>query len=78
MSPAVAGFFGTRSHGIIFGIVIFSASIGGAIGPVLTGYIFDVTDSYRWAFLALLLLAIIGLLVTISLRPTSLKNQITE
>ena len=60
ISPTVAEFFGTRSHGAIFGIVIFCGSMGGAIGPLVTGYIFDISASYQTAFLLLLALAIAG------------------
>ena len=68
-SPLVAGLFGTRSHGIIFGIVIFSSTIGGAIGPIMAGHMFDVTRSYQIVFIILAALAIIGLILTGSLRP---------
>lgn len=59
-SPTVAEFFGTRSHGVILGTVILSGSVGGFLGPIVTGYIFDATASYRSAFLLLLLLALVG------------------
>ena len=68
-SPMVADLFGTRSHGAIFGIVVFSGSIGGAIGPLLAGYIFDITYSYQIAFLIFLALSITGLILTASLKP---------
>ncbi|MFC1954392.1 MFS transporter [Chloroflexota bacterium] len=66
MSPTVAEFFGTRSHGLILGIVIFSGSMGGSIGPLLSGRIFDTTGSYTTAFLLLLLLASTGLILILS------------
>ena len=50
VSPIVAEYFGTRSHGALFGIVFCCSMIGGAIGPVITGYIFDITGSYNLAF----------------------------
>ena len=62
-STTVAEFFGTRSHGLILGIVIFSGSVGGSLGPMVTGHIFDITASYQVAFLVLLALAIIGLIL---------------
>jgi len=43
MSPTLAELFGTGSHGVIFGIVLFSGTIGGAIGPLLAGSLFDAT-----------------------------------
>ena len=45
MSPTLAEFFGTGSHGVIFGIVLFSGSIGGAIGTLLAGPLFDTSGS---------------------------------
>jgi len=68
-SPLIAGLFGTRSHGLIFGIVIFSSAIGGAVGPLMAGHIFDVTNSYQMVFLILTALGVIGLILTISLKP---------
>lgn len=68
-SPLVAGLFGTRSHGLILGIVIFSSTIGGAIGPILAGHIFDVTRSYQSVFYILAALSITGLILTASLKP---------
>ncbi len=60
ISPTVAEFFGTRSHGLILGIVIFSGCVGSSLGPLVVGYIFDTRASYRVAFLLLLSLAITG------------------
>jgi MFS family permease len=65
LSPTVAEFFGTRSHGLLLGIVIFIGSLGGAIGPVIAGRIFDTTLSYQTAFLMLLILATSGFILTI-------------
>ena len=69
ISPTVAGLFGTRSQGTLLGIVICSGTIGGSIGSVLAGYIFDVTGSYQLAFFILLVLAIVGLILAILIRP---------
>ena len=66
LSPTVAEFFGTRSHGLILGIVIFSGSVGGSLGPLVTGHIFDTTTSYQVAFLLLLSLAIAGFILILS------------
>jgi MFS family permease len=69
-SPLVADLFGTRSHGIIFGIILFFGTIGGAIGPTVTGLIFDVTSSYHLAFIILAVVSITGLILATSLRLT--------
>jgi len=69
-SPTVAQLFGLGSHGMIFGIIDFMATIGGAIGPVLAGHIFDISGSYSQAFLICAGLGVIGLIITWCLRPT--------
>ncbi len=41
---------------------------GGAIGPFLAGYIFDVTGSYQLAFFVSAALSIVGLMLAAALR----------
>ncbi|MFC1822783.1 MFS transporter [Thermodesulfobacteriota bacterium] len=50
-SPLVADLFGLSSHGLILGVAGLGVTIGGAIGPLLTGYLFDLQGSYRLAFI---------------------------
>ena len=69
VSPLIAKQFGTRSHGLLYGIIIFSSTIGGAIGPFMAGYIFDLTRSYGTVFLILIVLCIIAIALTASLKP---------
>ena len=73
ISPIVAELFGISSHGFLFGIVVFSGTVGGAIGPLLAGYIFDITASYQLVFLILLGFGITGLILTSFLRPVLRK-----
>ncbi|MFC1937991.1 MFS transporter [Chloroflexota bacterium] len=74
ISPLVAELFGLISHGVILGIVIFAGTLGGAIGPVLAGYIFDITGSYSRAFLICGTMAVIGLILALLLKPTDSKG----
>ena len=67
IAPTLAEFFGTRGHGAIFGAVVFFGTIGGALGPILTGRVFDVTGSYDLAFMALKGMAALGFLLALSL-----------
>ena len=69
ISPTVAELFGTRSHGVLFGIVLFGGHIGGGIGPLMAGRIFDVTGSYQIVFLVLTGMAALGLMLVSLLRP---------
>ncbi|MFC2034864.1 MFS transporter [Chloroflexota bacterium] len=70
-SPVVAGLFGTRAQGTLLGVVIFSGTLFGSISPLLTGRIFDITGSYQQAFLILLILAVVGLILAMLLKPIS-------
>jgi MFS family permease len=69
MSPMIAEFFGTGSHGVLFGMVLASGTLGGAAGPLMAGRAFDVTGNYRIAFLVLTLLAVIGFVLITLLQP---------
>ncbi|MEM9357369.1 MAG: MFS transporter [Pseudomonadota bacterium] len=73
VAPTVAEYFGTRSVGAIFGGIVFFGTVGGAIGPVLAGRVFDVTGSYVIAFLTLASMATLALLLVVSL-PRKAKD----
>lgn len=75
ISPTVAELFGTVSHGALFGTILFCGTIGGSVGPFLTGYLFDLTDSYRFAFFLLIALSIVGFtLITFLRSPETAQN----
>lgn len=57
-----AELFGLISLGIVLGSVILCVTVGGALGPILAGCIFDITGSYS---LALLICIILGTLAII-------------
>ena len=69
ISPLVAEFFGIRFHGSIFGLVVFFGTTGGAIGPLLAGYLFDISGSYQPTFRIITGMALVGFALLISLRP---------
>jgi MFS family permease len=74
-SPLVAELFGLRSHGLIFGVFAISVGCGGAMGPLLTGYLFDVTNSYQMAFLLCALISLTGILFAAFLRKSGHMKQ---
>ena len=74
ISPVVAELFGIGSHGVLFGIVAFSLTVGGAIGPVVAGHIFDIIRSYTLVFLILAGVSIAGLFLTVFLKPAIRKT----
>ena len=71
LSPVLAELFGIASHGTIFGLVYFVITIGGTIGPILAGYIFDITGSYQIVFSTCLIFSIIAVILSACLTPTT-------
>jgi MFS family permease len=69
-SPLVAELFGLRSHGLIYGVFGISVGCGGAMGPLMTGYLFDVTNSYQMAFLVCAVISLTGILFAAFLRQS--------
>jgi MFS family permease len=45
-----ADLFGLKSLGAVFGVLFFMGNVGAAIGPPLSGWIYDVSGSYVTAF----------------------------
>jgi MFS family permease len=62
-STIVAELFGLHSHGEITGAIMFISTIGSAVGPIIAGYVFDVTNQYLWAFITTISVCIIGLIM---------------
>jgi MFS family permease len=68
ISPMVAELFGIRAHGSLFGIVVFSGTTGGAVGPFVTGFLFDMFQNYAAAFLVLIGIACIAFTLILCLK----------
>ena len=64
----VADLFGTKHGGAIYGIVAMAGAAGGTIGPVMGGYLFDITGQYTIAFLIAAALTLIAAVLAILLR----------
>jgi MFS family permease len=68
-SPIVAEFFGIKSHGALFGIAMFCGTLGGALGPVMAGYVFDISGGYGGAIWICTLIAALGFMLVALLKP---------
>jgi MFS family permease len=77
-SALIAGLFGLRWHGVIFGVIHSAWTIGAAVGPVIAGYLVDRTGSYQNSFLLGGLIGIVGLITSLLLRPTKNTKTISE
>ncbi|MDO8567720.1 MAG: MFS transporter [Dehalococcoidales bacterium] len=73
-APVTAESFGLKSHGEILAIVHLGSTTGGAISPILTGLIFDMTHSYNLAFLLFACFSAAGLvLISVFRAPHGTK-----
>jgi MFS family permease len=68
-SPLIAEFFGIKFHGALFGITMFSGNLGGAMGPVMAGYVFDITGAYAGAIWICIVVATLGFVLVSLLKP---------
>ena len=75
MSPMVAELFGTKHQGINLGTVLFVQAVGAAFGPYITGYAFDTTGSYQFAFLILIAISAGALALSLLITPVKLKKK---
>ena len=69
----LADYFGSKSYGSLVGITMTLTAIFGIIGPVFTGIVFDMTGSYRPAFLTVGLLMIPTIPITLLVKPPTYK-----
>lgn len=74
LSPLVAKLFGLSSLGIISGVVHNFGSTAIMVGPVLAGYIYDITGSYQVAFLLCAAMTIVSI-TSVTLLPLTSGNQ---
>ena len=69
ISPILAEVFGIKAHGTILGIVVCFGTTGGAIGPIFTGQLFDMTGSYTTAFWTFIITSTCSLAILSLLKP---------
>lgn len=65
----VVGSFGVRDAGKILGTITLLDALGGGLGPWLTGYLFDQTQSYFMPFSVISGLVFVVLIGSFALRP---------
>lgn len=70
-------YFGTKKVGKVYGLVLGFYVVGSAIGPLLTGYIFDKTQSYQLPFFVNMILAWLSVIAILLLayQPQPARNR---
>ncbi len=63
-----AEYFGLRAFGAIQGLAFTIATIGGLLGPVFAGWMYDETESYRLAFVILSAGCLLAVPLVLSIR----------
>jgi cyanate permease len=58
----------------VLGICSLGFTIGAAIAPIITGYVYDLFNSYQLAFAIGVTIAILGLLLTMMLKPLKFEQ----
>jgi MFS family permease len=78
-SPLVAELFGLSSHGLILGVInCIGFTFGAAVGPLIAGYIFDMSNSYQLAFIISAAMGVAGLILTVLLTPIGKKLSLRK
>jgi len=72
MSMLTSTSFGLASYGAIFGVISLAQNIGTATGPLMAGYIYDINNSYHWAFTIFVVLFAISIPAILVLRRPKL------
>ncbi|MFC1984597.1 MFS transporter [Chloroflexota bacterium] len=70
----VAELFGLKALGVLIAIVDLGSTVGAAVGPVLGGYMFDITGSYQLAFSICAGVSIVGIILSLFLKPVTNKG----
>ncbi|MEX0681951.1 MAG: MFS transporter [Dehalococcoidia bacterium] len=63
-----AEYFGMKALGAIQGLVFTIATLGGLVGPVFAGWMYDQTESYRLSFLILSAGALLAVPLTLTMK----------
>ncbi len=71
----VAKFFGTANMATLFGMVMLTHQLGGFLGALLGGKIFEATGSYDWVWYIDIVLAVGAALIHLPIREATLQPQ---
>ena len=64
-----AEYFGVRHLGANYGLVFTAYGVGGVLGPMLAGGVWDVLGSYEWAYLPAAVGCLLAMTLAIAVRP---------
>ncbi|HLF76252.1 MAG TPA: MFS transporter [Dehalococcoidia bacterium] len=68
-------YFGLKAFGSIQGLMLTVSTVGGVAGPILAGWLYDRTESYRLAFVLLGAVCAIAVPLMLMARPPRLQPE---
>ncbi|MFH1350663.1 MAG: MFS transporter [Pseudomonadota bacterium] len=68
VSMLVSTNFGLTSYGAIFGVVILFLNTGTSLGPLVAGRIYDMSNTYVWAFTLFIGINLIAIMAVMAVR----------
>ena len=71
----ISAFFGPRNFGAIQGLTQTVTVLGGMVGPILMGLVFDITESYVLAVYIIMLVTAAAIPLAFITRPPSPSNE---
>ncbi len=74
-SGLYAQYFGLKALGSVQGLALTIQTVGGFLGPVLAGLLYDSTDSYRLAFVMLAVAPLVSVPLILSSLPPKWKDR---
>ncbi|KUO43005.1 MAG: hypothetical protein APU95_02650 [Hadesarchaea archaeon YNP_N21] len=66
----IGDLFGRKNIGLLFSIIGIAPGIGGIIGPMQAGYIYDVTGSYEFSIYLAIFSCLLALFFTFLIKPS--------
>lgn len=74
MSMLTSSTFGLAAYGAIFGMVSLAQGVGTAAGPLIAGTMFDIMNTYNWAFILFIALYAIAIPAVLAVRRPRLAS----
>ena len=73
-----AEYFGTRHLGANYGLMFTAYGVGGVAGPMLAGGVWDLLQSYRWAFWPAAGGCLLAMALALAVRPPHGESRLSS
>ena len=75
VSALVSELFGVKNISTIFGLLDVGWGIGGALGPIIGGFIYDINNDYTIAFIACAAAMVLAAILIATIRRTEQSSR---